>query len=286
MRDAWAILLAHLRELEAAAIRLTKRYCDNTMVGRTHNQHGLPMMLGMKIASRGAGIRRSIGRMTALSERAFLLMLHDGVDIIAGFGPQAQATAEAVAKDLDLNLPRSHGPAGVAVSLNSRWCSALSPVRWADRQRDLPALAYRDRPDARAGPDFGRRFDHHAAQAQCRAIGIFRFRLERWTAARWGRSSDPRPLSAFAIWHPSSGLYRTPCPTGERILRLLYCSSDSVRRRSAASTNLSHNASFHSRERTAPPNRGIKHLNARGQLVFSRSSARAAGCLVCIRICA
>ncbi len=43
----------------------------------------------------------------------------------------------------------------------------------------------------------------------------------------------------------------------------LYCSSDGVRGRGAPVTNLSHNASFHSIERIAPSNRGIKHPGSR-----------------------
>ena len=40
----------------------------------------------------------------------------------------------------------------------------------------------------------------------------------------------------------------------------LYCCSDGVRGRGAAVMYLSHNASFHSKEKIAPSNRGIKHL--------------------------
>src|SRR6056297_2037682 len=46
----------------------------------------------------------------------------------------------------------------------------------------------------------------------------------------------------------------------ERSLRSLYCSSDDVRGRGAAVTNLSRSASFHACERITPANRGIKHL--------------------------
>ncbi len=46
----------------------------------------------------------------------------------------------------------------------------------------------------------------------------------------------------------------------ERSLRSLYCCSDGVRGRGAPVTNLSHRASFHSVERIAPSNCGIKHL--------------------------
>ena len=41
-----------------------------------------------------------------------------------------------------------------------------------------------------------------------------------------------------------------------------YCSSDRVRGRGASVTNLSHRASFHSKERITPSNRGIKHLSS------------------------
>ena len=43
----------------------------------------------------------------------------------------------------------------------------------------------------------------------------------------------------------------------------LYCCSDGVRGRGAAVKYLSHNASFHSKEKIAPSNRGIKQLSYR-----------------------
>ena len=42
----------------------------------------------------------------------------------------------------------------------------------------------------------------------------------------------------------------------------LYCCSDGVRGRGAAVKYLSHNASFHSKEKIATSNRGIKQLAA------------------------
>ena len=44
----------------------------------------------------------------------------------------------------------------------------------------------------------------------------------------------------------------------------LYCCSDGVRGRGAAVKYLSHNASFHSKEKIAPSNRGIKQLAHHG----------------------
>lgn len=51
-----------------------------------------------------------------------------------------------------------------------------------------------------------------------------------------------------------------PAQRRERSLRSLYCCSDGVRGRGAPATCLSHSASFHSNERIAPSDRGIKHL--------------------------
>lgn len=105
MRDAWRLLLDHLLTLEGHALERAARYRDTVMVGRTHNQHGLPMTLGMKIASWAGEIRRDIERLKALPTRCFWLMLHGGVGTQAGFGEQAQAIAQGVAARLELTLP-------------------------------------------------------------------------------------------------------------------------------------------------------------------------------------
>ena len=96
---------------------------------------------------------------------------------------------------------------------------------------------------------------------------------ERYDRRLFGHGQDGRPR------FPRPGLHVLDCrplaplrhrlgvdaqfPTRlrERSLRSLYCSSDGVRGRGAAMTNLSQSASFHSCERIAPSNRGIKHLS-------------------------
>ena len=105
MRDAWRILFRNLLQLERACLEKAQRYRELTMVGRTHNQHGLPMTLGMKIASWAAEIRRDLERMKALPDRCFLLMLHGGVGTMAGMGPQAMEIARRVGGRLELELP-------------------------------------------------------------------------------------------------------------------------------------------------------------------------------------
>lgn len=56
-----------------------------------------------------------------------------------------------------------------------------------------------------------------------------------------------------------------PAQLRERSLRSLYCCSDSVRGRGASVTNLSHRAPFHSKERIALLNLGIKHRTTKAR---------------------
>ena len=70
---------------------------------------------------------------------------------------------------------------------------------------------------------------------------------------------DRRPLPPFR--HRLGVDPKLPAQRRERSLRSLYCCSDGVRGRGGPVTYLSHMASFHSKERIAPSNRGIKHLD-------------------------
>lgn len=79
----------------------------------------------------------------------------------------------------------------------------------------------------------------------------------------WLRRSGRHILDrrTLALLRNGLGIYaQFPAQVRERSLRSLYCCSDGVRGRGASVTNLSDRASFHSIERIAPSNRGIKHL--------------------------
>ncbi len=92
----------------------------------------------------------------------------------------------------------------------------------------------------------------------------------RWIRSRMNRPGHRGPDIADAFAGCETAKRREPAGKGVcdrefreargRILRSLYCCSESVRGRGAPATNLSRSVSFHSRERIAPSNRGIKHL--------------------------
>ncbi len=115
-----------------------------------------------------------------------------------------------------------------------------------------------------AGARAARHRGSHPAAAACTAGTPqqlpHRPRTEWWNEGPSARSSGPRPWSSYATSRPSSGDLQLTAQRRERSLRSLYCCSDGVRGRGAPMTYLSHTASFHSNERIAPSNPGIKHV--------------------------
>ena len=91
----------------------------------------------------------------------------------------------------------------------------------------------------------------------CSLFGFGQDRLPRFFRTRLHvLYRRPLPPPGYRPWIDAQFLAQRR----ERTLRSLYCGSDGVRGRGAPVTNLSHAASFHSRERIAPSHRGIKHL--------------------------
>lgn len=105
IKDASKILLRDLIRIEKAILDLSVKYKDFPMAGRTHNQQGLPITLGLKFANWAAEIRRGIERLKGMRERVFVGMLHGGTGTMAGLGERAWETAEKVMKRLGLGLP-------------------------------------------------------------------------------------------------------------------------------------------------------------------------------------
>ncbi|SHN57672.1 class-II fumarase/aspartase family protein [Desulfovibrio litoralis] len=105
LRDATNIIAKGLIETEKLLLPLAEKYASFPMVGRTHNQHGLPITLGLKFAGWAAEIRRDIERLKDMSKRLFVIMLHGGTGTMAGLGDKSYETVEALAAALKLKMP-------------------------------------------------------------------------------------------------------------------------------------------------------------------------------------
>lgn len=104
-RDATRVILRDALRLEKALLGLAEQYQSLPMAGRTHNQQGLPITLGLKFANFAAELRRDIERIKEMPKRCFIIMLHGGAGTMAGFGEQAYPVIEGVAKRLGLIVP-------------------------------------------------------------------------------------------------------------------------------------------------------------------------------------
>ncbi len=107
MKEAAKIILRDLIRLEKTVIGLAEKYRDFPMAGRTHNQQGLPITLGLKFANWAAEVRRGIERLKDIRKRVFVGMLHGGTGTMAGLGENAWEIAEKVMDRLGLELPPS-----------------------------------------------------------------------------------------------------------------------------------------------------------------------------------
>lgn len=105
MREAARILTRDLLRLEKALLTYAEQYKNLPMTGRTHNQHGLPITLGLKFAGWAAELRRDIERIKDMGPRVFVGMLHGGTGTMAGLGEKAWETMERFMARLDLGAP-------------------------------------------------------------------------------------------------------------------------------------------------------------------------------------
>lgn len=105
MKEAFTVIFRDCRTTESLLLDLAQHYKTLTIMGRTHNQHGLPTTLGAKFAGMAAEMRRNIERMKEAKKRLFPCMIFGGVGTQAGLGEKAGEIARLFAKEVGLDLP-------------------------------------------------------------------------------------------------------------------------------------------------------------------------------------
>jgi adenylosuccinate lyase len=164
IKDASKILLRDLIRIEKAILFLAEKYKDFPMAGRTHNQQGLPITLGLKFANWAAEIRRGIERLKGIRERVFVGMLHGGTGTMAGLGERAWETAERVMERLGLGLPPTGWGSARATVAEYQVVLGILAEALAGCPRNLPAGPHGDQ---RVSGTPGRalcRIEHHATK--------------------------------------------------------------------------------------------------------------------------
>lgn len=105
LRQAVALLDADLKRLADSLAVQAERHIDTVMTGRTWLQHATPVTLGMKIAGWLGAITRHRQRLEALKPRLFCLQFGGASGSLAALGEQGWAISEALADELQLQLP-------------------------------------------------------------------------------------------------------------------------------------------------------------------------------------
>ncbi|MEX3775939.1 3-carboxy-cis,cis-muconate cycloisomerase [Pseudomonas sp. MYb118] len=105
LRQALALIEADLAQLGDALAGQALRFAATPLAGRTWLQHATPVTLGMKIAGWLGAVTRSRQRLQALKPRLLVLQFGGASGTLAALGDNALPIAQALAEELQLNLP-------------------------------------------------------------------------------------------------------------------------------------------------------------------------------------
>lgn len=102
-------LLERLKPLLQQAVHdlrsLAEEHRHTLMVGRTHSQHALPTVFGLKVAGWLAPLLRHQDRLAELEPRLLVVQLGGAVGTLASMGEQGLLVQEALAAELGLGVP-------------------------------------------------------------------------------------------------------------------------------------------------------------------------------------
>lgn len=104
MKEAFAVIYRDAKQTEKLLLNLAEKYKTLTIMGRTHNQHGLPTTLGVKFAGMASEMRRNVERMKEARKRLFKCMIYGGVGTQAGLGDKAAEVSRYFAEETGLDL--------------------------------------------------------------------------------------------------------------------------------------------------------------------------------------
>jgi 3-carboxy-cis,cis-muconate cycloisomerase len=105
MRKALDLLEADLESLRSGLIQLARKYRSTPIAGRTLMQHALPTTFGMKAAGWLDAMNRHRERLAQTRKRALVLQFGGAVGTLAALKDKGPLVAQALARELQLELP-------------------------------------------------------------------------------------------------------------------------------------------------------------------------------------
>ena len=105
LKRAQAIFAGDLARLDAALLRLSEKYRDTIMLGRTLLQPAPPVTFGLKAAGWLAAVRRSRTRLDESFTDGLILQFGGASGTLAALGDKGLEVGRAIAAELDLGFP-------------------------------------------------------------------------------------------------------------------------------------------------------------------------------------
>lgn len=105
MREAHVLLTTMLTKTYEECLRISEKYKDTVMAGRTHVIHALPITFGFKTAMWADEVKRSLIRLEELKPRLLKGQLSGAVGTLASQEGKGFAMQELMMKDLGLAVP-------------------------------------------------------------------------------------------------------------------------------------------------------------------------------------
>ena len=104
IKDAHAVYLRDIKAIGRELYRLSEKYRDTPMVGRTHGVQALPITFGHKAAIWLSEMGRHYERLRQLEPRVFVGGMVGAVGTQASYGPQAKKLEQGLMKRLGLGV--------------------------------------------------------------------------------------------------------------------------------------------------------------------------------------
>ena len=105
MREGHALLVKMLTKTYEECLRISEKYKDTVMAGRTHVIHALPITFGFKTAMWADELKRNLIRLEELKPRLLKGQLSGAVGTLASQEGKGFAMQELMMKDLGLAVP-------------------------------------------------------------------------------------------------------------------------------------------------------------------------------------
>jgi 3-carboxy-cis,cis-muconate cycloisomerase len=135
------LLLADAAKLAGHLRRLTERYADTPMLGRTLMQPATPVTFGLKAAGWLGAVERGIARMRRAAAAALLLQYGGAAGTLAVLGKRGIEVSAALGAELELPVPEApwHGQRDRLADLAS--AATMLTLSLGKMARDLSLLA-------------------------------------------------------------------------------------------------------------------------------------------------